>query len=113
MQRNQHRAVGRIAVALGLISALLGAAAHAIPAIETWTTTNGARVLLVSTPTLPMVDVRVVFDAGSARDEATPGLARFTSSLLFDGSGCLIAYAEDTRYGFDQKARLARERAAS
>lgn len=36
-----------------------------------------------------------------------------TLILLFDADGCLIAYAEDTRYGFDQKARLARERAAS
>lgn len=36
-----------------------------------------------------------------------------TLILLFDADGCLIAFAEDTRYGFDQKARLARERAAS
>ena len=32
-----------------------------------------------------------------------------TLILLFDADGCLIAYAEDTRYGFDQKAKLARE----
>ena len=36
-----------------------------------------------------------------------------TLILLFDADGCLIAYAEDTRYGFDQKAKLARERAGS
>ena len=36
-----------------------------------------------------------------------------TLILLFDADGCLIACAEDTRYGFDQKVRLARERAKS
>jgi zinc protease len=94
MQRTRNRIFGQPTVAVfGLLGALLGGAAHAIPAIETWTTANGARVLLVSTPALPIVDVRVAFDAGSARDEATPGLARFTSGLLFDGSGDLDAQA--------------------
>ena len=34
-----------------------------------------------------MVDVRVVFDAGSARDAGSLGLAAITSSLLTDGAG--------------------------
>lgn len=79
--------------ALGLLGGLLAVPAGANPAIDSWTTSNGARVLLVSTPTLPMVDVRIAFDAGAARDDATPGLARFTSGLLFDGSGDLDAQA--------------------
>jgi zinc protease len=78
---------------LGLFGALLAGTAGAIPAIDTWTTSNGARVLLVSTPTLPMVDMRIAFDAGAARDDATPGLARFTSGLLFDGADGLDAQA--------------------
>lgn len=78
---------------LGLLAGLLSGAAGAIPAIDTWTTANGARVLLVSTPDLPIVDLRVAFDAGSARDDATPGLARFTSGLLFDGADGLDAQA--------------------
>lgn len=77
----------------GVLGGLLSTTAVAIPAIETWTTANGARVLLVSTPALPVVDVRIAFDAGAARDEATPGLARFTSGLLFDGAGGLDAQA--------------------
>lgn len=77
----------------GVLGGLLSTTAVAIPAIETWTTANGARVLLVSTPALPVVDVRIAFDAGAARDEATPGLARFTSGLLFDGAGALDAQA--------------------
>lgn len=33
--------------------------------------------------------------------------------LLFNAGGCLIAWAEDSRYGYDAKAKLARERAGS
>ena len=38
-----------------------------------------------------MVDVRIVFDAGSARDGANLGLARFTNALLAEGAGSLSA----------------------
>ena len=41
---------------------------QAMPAIQHWQTGNGARVYYVPAPELPMVDVRVVFNAGSARD---------------------------------------------
>ncbi len=55
--------------------------------IETWKTGNGARVMYVHAPQLPMVDVRIVFDAGSARDGDTPGLASLTNSMLDQGAG--------------------------
>ena len=55
--------------------------------IETWQTSNGARVLYVPAPQLPMVDIRVVFNAGSARDGDKPGLASMTNSLLDHGAG--------------------------
>lgn len=61
--------------------------AFANPRIAHWTTANGARVYFVAEHQLPMVDVRVVFDAGSARDGGTPGLARLTNSLLAEGAG--------------------------
>ena len=48
--------------------------------IDSWQTKNGARVLFVHAPQLPMVDVRIVFDAGSARDNGKAGLASFTNS---------------------------------
>jgi zinc protease len=54
----------------------------ASPKIQTWQTANGAKVLFVPAPELPMVDVRVVFDAGSARDGDKPGVTSFTNSLL-------------------------------
>jgi zinc protease len=55
--------------------------------IETWQTKNGARVYYVPAPELPMVDIRVVFNAGSARDGDKPGLASMTSLLLDHGAG--------------------------
>jgi zinc protease len=59
--------------------------AQASPEIQHWTTANGARVYYVKAPQLPMVDVRVVFDAGSVRDGDTPGLALMANGLLDGG----------------------------
>lgn len=64
---------------------------QATPDIQHWTTENGARVYFVQAPELPMVDVRVVFDAGSARDAGKAGLAQLTSAVLPDGAGDLSA----------------------
>ncbi|MGD8407755.1 MAG: pitrilysin family protein [Thiohalophilus sp.] len=55
--------------------------------IQNWSTSNGARVVFVPAPQLPMVDVKVVFDAGSARDRAFPGLAKITGAMLNEGAG--------------------------
>ncbi len=50
--------------------------------IQSWYTSKGAKVLYVYSDQLPMVDIRVTFDAGSARDGDVWGLASFTSSML-------------------------------
>jgi zinc protease len=63
--------------------------AHAGPKIENWTTTNGLRVYYVHAPELPMLDMRLAFDAGSARDGAKPGLAMLTNSMLDKGAAGL------------------------
>jgi zinc protease len=59
----------------------------AIPTIQSWQTANGVPVYFVPAPELPMVDVEVVFDAGSARDGDKSGLAMLTNSLLSEGAG--------------------------
>ncbi len=59
--------------------------AQAIPKVQTWTTQNGAKVLFIPTKGIPMLDVRITFDAGSARDQGLSGLAVLTNSLLADG----------------------------
>ncbi|MGA0937395.1 MAG: M16 family metallopeptidase [Sedimenticolaceae bacterium] len=61
--------------------------ALAVPKIQTWTSDAGAKVMFVPADSLPMVDVRVVFDAGGARDGDLPGLATFTNALLTEGAG--------------------------
>jgi zinc protease len=66
--------------------AALAPAAAALE-LQTWQTDNGARVLFYPTANLPMVDARVIFDAGSARDGEQAGVARLTAALLFEGAG--------------------------
>lgn len=49
--------------------------------IQQWTQASGARVYLVESPAIPMVDVQIDFDAGGRRDPADrPGLANLTAS---------------------------------
>ena len=60
--------------------------AAAVPTIQTWTTSNGAKVLFVETHQLPIVQAQVTFDAGSARDKPEKaGLARLTNHMLMEG----------------------------
>ncbi len=73
----------------GLASALLGlvaVAAGATAPLERWQTPNGVPVWFVAARELPMADVRVVFDAGSARDGEHSGIARLTASMLVEGT---------------------------
>lgn len=74
-----------------LLWALSGTLVLAMPPIQHWQTDNGVRVYYVPAPELPMVDVRLVFAAGSARDAAQPGLARMTNLLLKKGAAGLSA----------------------
>ena len=63
--------------------------------IENWTQASGAQVFLVQSPSIPMVDVQIEFDAGSRRDPADKaGLASVTAMMLSKGiksSGSLPA----------------------
>jgi zinc protease len=54
--------------------------------IQHWTTRNGARVYFVEAQQLPMLDLRLTFDAGGARDGAQGGLASLASRLLDEGT---------------------------
>ena len=72
----------------------LNSAFAALP-IDNWTQASGAQVFLVQSPTIPMVDVQIEFDAGSRRDPADKaGLASVTAMMLSKGikaSGSLPA----------------------
>lgn len=54
--------------------------------IQHWTQPSGAKVYLVESPSLPMVDVRIDFDAGGRRDPAPQaGLASATAGMTSKG----------------------------
>lgn len=72
---------------LGLLLLLMTSVAQAKVTIENWQTTQGSPVFFIQTTGLPMVDVQVVFDAGSARDGEQYGIAALTAALLDTGAG--------------------------
>lgn len=77
---------------LGLL--LLPLPALAVPDIQHWETAAGARVYFVELKELPIVDIQVAFDAGSARDpDGKSGLAMLTNGLLDEGAGGMDANA--------------------
>lgn len=53
--------------------------------IQTWQTAEGAKVLFVAAPQLPMFDLRLTFAAGSSQDADVPGLAMLTNAMLNEG----------------------------
>lgn len=54
--------------------------------IQHWRTSQGTPVYFVHTPELPMIDIRVVFNAGSSRDGGKLGVSDLTSGLLDEGT---------------------------
>ena len=83
------------------------------PQIQHWQSDTGANIFFVQAPELPIVDLQIIFDAGSARDDGHAGLAKLTSSLLAEGAAGLSAdqinqafddlgalYGSDTGYDF-------------
>jgi zinc protease len=74
-----------LAPAFVALSLAATSASAAIP-IEHWTQPSGAKVYLVESPSIPMVDVRIDFDAGDRRDpEAQAGLSSVTAGMTSKG----------------------------
>lgn len=71
----------------GFILLLLSQSLWATAKIDHWQTQQGGRVYFVKTEGLPMADIRITFDAGSARDEQHHGVAALTAALLDTGAG--------------------------
>lgn len=60
--------------------------AWALLPIQHWTEANGAKIYLVESPVIPMVDVQIDFDAGSRRDPAgQEGLASAVAAMASKG----------------------------
>lgn len=78
--------------AAALVLLALSATAFATPKIEHWKLDNGARVYFVRTTELPLVQLRLVFDAASSRDPVGKGgVAVFTNGMLRQGADGLGA----------------------
>ena len=74
---------------LGLVA--LSAELLAEVQVLTWETKKGSKVNFVRAAEIPMVDIRVVFAAGSVRDGSKHGLAKVVNRLLLEGAGELQA----------------------
>lgn len=81
----------KLPVLLAFVLAMFGSQSQAVPTIQHWQLANGAAVYFVPTEGLPLLDVQLVFDAGSARDGEKLGLAALTSALIDQGAGGLTA----------------------
>lgn len=89
--------MSRLITLVGVLLASL--TVNASPVIEQWQTSMGTRVFFVEAPELPMIDIKIVFDAGSARDGDNFGVAQFTNAMLEEGAGELDV--EQIAKGFD------------
>jgi zinc protease len=72
---------------IAVVLVVFSSSSFAVAKIENWQTPKGSRVYFVQTDALPMVDIQVIFDAGSARDGEKFGLSSFTTNLLDSGAG--------------------------
>ena len=90
-----------MAIRSGLLILTFTFPVFAAPQIQHWQTANGAGVYFVEAHELPMVDIKVTFDAGSARDPRDKkGLSAMTNSLLADGAAGLNA--DQISYEFER-----------
>lgn len=54
--------------------------------LQHWTTEQGTRVYFMQANELPMLDVQLLFSAGSSRDGEFPGVATLTNGMLAEGT---------------------------
>jgi hypothetical protein len=63
---------------------------YVFPAVEQFQLANGLKVILVEKHTLPIVEGRLIVDAGAMREPAAKnGLASLTGDLLSEGTGAM------------------------
>ena len=76
---------------LFICTSLISSPSNATPKIQHWVTDNGLAVYYVRVPELPMLDLRLTFDAGSARDGEKMGVAGLTTAMLDSGTKTMTA----------------------
>jgi len=83
--------LNKLKCVIGLLAALFSSVSFALPTIQHWQLNNGTNVYFVPTTGLPILDVQLMFDAGSAHDSGKLGQAALTSALLDESAGGLTA----------------------
>lgn len=74
-------------LAVVLLVGLAPIARAELPSVQSWTNSRGARVLFVENHALPMLDLRIEFDAGARRDRpGKEGTSGFALGLLTLGA---------------------------
>src|SRR5437868_877833 len=82
------RAVRFAAATFGALAMMAAQMVQAAIPIEHWTASTGAQVFFVRSPSIPMLDVNLDFDAGTRYDlPGKAGLATLTAALLDKGAG--------------------------
>lgn len=74
------------AIIIGVTLSSITLAADMKSRIQEWTTNEGARVLFIEAPEIPMVDFIISMDAGSFREGKAYGLASMTSQMMMLGT---------------------------
>ncbi|PJI96358.1 zinc protease [Acidovorax sp. 69] len=83
---NTIKNIAARALLIGAGAVLYSNPSWALLPIQHWTEASGAKVYLVESPVIPMVDVQIDFDAGSRRDPvAQSGLASAVAAMASKG----------------------------
>ena len=80
-----------VSATLFILAVVVSNNSVAAPKIQHWVSDNGLAVYYVHVPELPMIDLRLTFDAGSARDGKKLGVAGLTAAMLDSGTKDLNA----------------------
>jgi len=92
LNKNKYKYISKIVLSiltylgLGIACQDFALAADKVVHFQHWQTRNGVKVFYVPIHSLAMVDVQVLFYAGSARDSNKPGLAYLTQNMLSEGT---------------------------
>ena len=92
-------------LALGSVAWTLTVLAWAGIPIQHWTMDSGAKIYLIESHGIPMVDVRIDFDAGNRRDPRDQaGLADTTAAMASKGLRAMRGDAADASPALDENA---------
>ena len=85
LNKIQNKFVFALFLNVAFFGGIFSTTVSANPDIEHWRTANGTNVHFVPAPELPIVDTRIIFNAGAARQEVASGVAITPHGLMPEG----------------------------